>query len=333
MSDLLTPVEQHDRVSAIAYGELPLYRGQYECRHCLERYEDGPTLPVPIWEVSKFSLVSLFDMLRAHGHSYYYVAYAIGVIEYCIDVSAVQADEALQNEAIQGLLPNIVRQLKSIKREAQDPALKFTLLHVDRALAHCNDKCTPTSLKIIVEELSNRFRDELGDEMFLHVSSNKTPYYKNPHLFGPEVAARFPHTNHDAEEAGKCFALGRFTACVFHLGRIMEHTVQMLGVKLSVTIHLNTTWNIITEAINNKLKLMANPQTPAPALTDADRARNIKFAKATAHLNAFRLAWRNETMHPKSTYTEEEALTLLNHVDAFMRQITKDRLTGGKPIK
>lgn len=38
MSDLLTPVEQHDVVSAIAYGELPLYRAQYECRHCLERF-------------------------------------------------------------------------------------------------------------------------------------------------------------------------------------------------------------------------------------------------------------------------------------------------------
>jgi hypothetical protein len=38
----------------------------------------------------------------------------------------------------------------------------------------------------------------------------------------------------DADEAGKCFAVGRYTACVFHLMRIMERCVQKMGRDLGV---------------------------------------------------------------------------------------------------
>lgn len=45
--DLITPgqanyiAKRHSEMDPV-----PLYRAQYECRHCLEQYEDGPTLPL-----------------------------------------------------------------------------------------------------------------------------------------------------------------------------------------------------------------------------------------------------------------------------------------------
>ena len=34
-----------------------------------------------------------------------------------------------------------------------------------------------------------------------------------------------------------------------------------------------------------------------------------------------KLAWRNEVMHPKQTYTEEEALEVFAASKAFMREL------------
>jgi len=41
----------------------------------------------------------------------------------------------------------------------------------------------------------------------------------------------------------------------------------------------------------------------------------------SANLYAVKLAWRNEVMHPKQTYTEEEATGLATAVKTFVADI------------
>ena len=44
----------------------------------------------------------------------------------------------------------------------------------------------------------------------------------------------------------------------------------------------------------------------------------ILWSEASAHLHApSSFAWRNEVMHPKETYTEEQANEVFSHVKAF----------------
>lgn len=45
------------------------------------------------------------------------------------------------------------------------------------------------------------------------------------------------------------------------------------------------------------------------------------YAAAAGHLYNVKIAWRNEVMHPKKTYTAEEAKKLLNAVDTFIRDL------------
>jgi hypothetical protein len=47
----------------------------------------------------------------------------------------------------------------------------------------------------------------------------------------------------------------------------------------------------------------------------------VALASVAANLYAVKLAWRNEVMHPKQTYTEEEAVALGTAVKAFMTDL------------
>ena len=65
--------------------------------------------------------------------------------------------------------------------------------------------------------------------------------------------ANFPAANHEASEAGKCFATARYTACVFHLMRVMEVGVQEFGAVLSVAGEVEFEANILLFDVGRRL--------------------------------------------------------------------------------
>jgi hypothetical protein len=77
-------------------------------------------------------------------------------------------------------------------------------------------------------------------------------------LFGKEVNDRFPMAIDDIEEAGKCLALGRATACVLHAMRIIEVGLRALAKALNIPFapswksYLNQISSRIAEKHKNK---------------------------------------------------------------------------------
>ena len=69
-------------------------------------------------------------------------------------------------------------------------------------------------------------------------------------------------------------------------------------------------WQNILDEINKGLK----PLDQKAALTK-------KYAGAAAHLYNVKIASRNEVVHPKQTYTIDEASKLFNATDAFIRDL------------
>lgn len=167
-----------------------------------------------------------------------------------------------------------------------------------------------------IGHLRNRLRDELQNEYFLHVSRTDYQLYGQPEGFGPEVAAKFPTGVEDVEGAGNCLALGQPTACVFHLMRLAEIGVRALAKKLKVTTIDPETenWNTIIDHVNKAINAL-------PAKTVSEKARKAALAGASAHMNVIRIATRNEVMHPKKTYTQEEARDSLQATRLFMRHL------------
>ncbi|MBA2490768.1 MAG: hypothetical protein H0V34_03340 [Gammaproteobacteria bacterium] len=165
----------------------------------------------------------------------------------------------------------------------------------------------------LIDELRYRVEDELESRHFLSLSDEEAPYYSpSAPLFGDEVQDKLGELQFDIEEAGKCLALNRHTACVFHLMRIIERVVQLVGGKLGVESPNEKEWNAIVCQTRSKVNGMAK--------NDPQRDQ---YAAILNHLDGVRMAWRNPTMHVRGKYTGEEAEDIFSHVRSFMRELVK----------
>jgi hypothetical protein len=167
-------------------------------------------------------------------------------------------------------------------------------------------------VKTKLEQVASVIHSELESRLFFHVQQNHARYYDQKELFGAAVNAKFPNAQYDMVEAGNCCALGRSTACVFHLMRIMEVGVQQFGTKLGVTLAQEKNWQNILDEINKAIKALP------PKATET-----VQMSQAAANLFSVKLAWRNEVMHPNDTYTLEEAENLIGQVKLFMGQLAE----------
>lgn len=169
-------------------------------------------------------------------------------------------------------------------------------------------RCTYDRLEIELRVLRETLEDELRETLIIHMPAGKAVYYfSDASLLGEDVAAKFPDLVADIDEAGKCLAFGRATASVFHLMRVMETGVQELGKKLGVQFVDQKVWQNILDEVNKAIGALLR--------TDPDRA---KLAELASLLFAVKLAWRNEVMHPKATYTDAEATAILHATKSFM---------------
>jgi hypothetical protein len=164
--------------------------------------------------------------------------------------------------------------------------------------------------------LNERIVDELGERKFLFVLQQKEKYYSQTEIFGVDVGKKFPKISEDVTRAGSCYALGQNTACVFHLMRAMEHCVQRFGRKLKISIDpTRKNWYEIMEHVNGQIKAMPGGSSSSKAQV----AKKQKYAMAASRLDHVRIVWRNDVMHPKSTYDDQEALEVLTSVGEFLK--------------
>ena len=78
------------------------------------------------------------------------------------------------------------------------------------------------------------FVTELKSRVFLAASPRLLKYTGKQLHFGQTVASVFPKCSEDIAEAHECFAFGRYTACAFHIGRLMELAVARLAKRMGV---------------------------------------------------------------------------------------------------
>jgi hypothetical protein len=161
-------------------------------------------------------------------------------------------------------------------------------------------------------QIRTRIPDELSSIRFVEVARNKIAYWEySSSPFGDKVRDTFGSSaDEEIVEAGKCLAVDRTTACVFHLMRAMEIVVTRLGSKLQVTLidknNIGLVWGKIVGNMNDKIDSM--PKGP----------EQNKWSESVSLLRHVGKSWRNDTMHQKKTYTESEAQDVYNAVKAFM---------------
>lgn len=126
------------------------------------------------------------------------------------------------------------------------------------------------------------------------------------------VAETFPQIVIEFEEAGKCRALGLWTASVMHLMRALEIPIKELAQLFDVTDFSN--WNTALNQIERKLKernrSMFNEEEECWA------------SEASAHLRAIKNAWRNYVQHGKVFYYEQEAIMIWSNINSLLISIS-----------
>ena len=166
-------------------------------------------------------------------------------------------------------------------------------------------------------EVVVRVTEDLDSEMFLAIPADRISYYeqKEP-LFGAEVANSFPSAAYDIAEAGKCYALHRSTASVFHLMRVLEIGLTVFADRFGVPSS-HTNWQNIIEGIEKAVRNLAS-ESPRPV--DWKEQQEF-YSQAASHFMTLKDAWRNYTMHKRGKFTEDEVETILPNVRALMQKL------------
>lgn len=186
-----------------------------------------------------------------------------------------------------------------------------------------------TKLSELIRELRNRINDELKERLFMFVPTKDAEYYNHMALFGLEVANKFPKANEEITEAGNCYATGNYTACVFHLMRVVEYGARSLVRALKIKRGTGPDdlphpvelcdWGTIYGRLDRAVRRM-------PVRTSVRVSETQAFySHAVAQFGHFRTAWRNKISHSRANYNDRPHLVtdIMDNTRHFMQHLAE----------
>jgi hypothetical protein len=186
------------------------------------------------------------------------------------------------------------------------------------------------SIQKMAQLVANTIETEIDLKLFYGIGAEHSNFMNTTCSFGDQTALRFESALYDIDEAGKCLALGRSTAAVFHLMRVMEISIRSMARCLNVPDPIRPAernWGVMIRKLREAMDRL-DKGTPRAWASPADRAL---FDDACAYLEGVRNAWRNATMHIENRYTEEEADNIFKSVRIFTRKLAVRMDEEGKP--
>lgn len=179
-----------------------------------------------------------------------------GFLIFLMAEKIIIAEERLPRQEPDGALDEVqkARMLEMFERfhtACESVEMASSADQLTRIISEVKQGTTHGKLRELMADLHRRIYDETLRLWLLHVPSARVEHYNSDKpQFGDKVAEKFPKATEDVQEAHRCFALGRYTACVFHLMRVMELGVQSLGKKLGVARTQEKEWQPILRAPN-----------------------------------------------------------------------------------
>ena len=158
-------------------------------------------------------------------------------------------------------------------------------------------------------------KDELDGKKFLTLTLKEADLYEaSSPPFGEKVENRFQIIVDDIRESSKCLALGRSTATVFHLMRVMEAGLRALAAELGIPYA--PSW----ESYRKQLNKILNTNT-YNNLTSDQKAKRPFYQDVLGDVIAIKTAWRNPTMHIVKSYDSTQAAVIYDVTKAFMQHL------------
>jgi hypothetical protein len=276
----------------------------------------NPACDGSIWKGDLFRLVNFLELIRAHLATYV----AIGQLHSMSQLIAF--DEVKWKAMLAEDPPNLaIRQFREVVeragKEAQDTGMDLCVVQARRvkdALA-ANSTIDGQAFLALVKQLGDRFSDYLNSRIAVMIPERQKARYENPVSGWETVIEKFPLTTDHIEEAGKCLALGRNTACVYHLSGVVQDALDSLGTKLRVPLDpTSDTWN----GLARKIEIAIAGKQAATPNKKSWKTLEPFYSELVSDIKAIKNAWRNPTMHFRRTYTDSQAEKLYTRVQEFM---------------
>lgn len=241
------------------------------------------------------------------------------------------AGPAMQQQRIDRLVGMIVQ----CRSYTDTLSLKSSTRQIQRIGAVLDERpVTPAEMRTMFQELKTRIEEDIQDCVFYCINDpirmtrffTKSSEQPNAGFLVPkrsdEIYDRiildcFPESEDDLVETCECFVFHRYTACVFHLMRVVEFGLLRIA-RLAGISDPKPSWGTVL----NQLDRLAF-RTKYGDLPDSVRPHVATIKNVLPTLNAIQHAWRNKVSHadlaPKNGISEEICLEIMNAVQAFMR--------------
>ena len=211
--------------------------------------------------------------------------------------------------------------LNRIESDCKTIPLDDAIAEVKRTKSTLAD-CTYMQLAHRLANIYERMHDQLNKRAFFYLPDDRRSFYDDPRFeFGEVSCDVFHECLLDIEEAGKCYAFGRWTATVYHLMRIMEEGLKFMCAEASkhgITFpEHNNSWNSWLDPIDKQIKKQYKEKTSA-----WNGVEHI-YAELAADLRNVSRAWRNKTMHVGTGYDQEQAGKIYSAVKHFMQDLAE----------
>jgi hypothetical protein len=182
-----------------------------------------------------------------------------------------------------------------------------------------------------IEDIDSRVKDEFEEIILLSLNSEGKEWFapKAP-LFGAEFESKFNTDGvFELDEAAKSLAVGRSTAAVFHLMRIMEIGIRAVARCLQIPDPMRPierNWGCILEQIKKGI------ERRWPTVADRMHGDGATLEALYASLDAVKNPFRNSTMHVDKKYTGDEAKNIFATVKGFMDRVASRMDEDGQPL-
>jgi hypothetical protein len=265
-----------------------------------------------------YRLVSLGDMMKQFGTQWF--------LDFCVRLGKME--EANKGAKPGDVLPDVFKPLTDWANYLDLLGLTSPSKAAKRMRVALMDAATPMPLTEWVEwakDMQRRLIEASEDMTFLAVDyPDAIKYQGGEQLFGSEVVDAFPSTAQDIDEAGKCLALDRPTACVFHLTRVLQAGLYALASDLGVKA-TGRNWGLVIGDMEKEIarQKKAGPGTKASASVKASWKAEVEFhAAAAMHFSHLTDAFRNRTIHKTGyLFKQEKAQSIFDHARDFMQHL------------
>lgn len=266
------------------------------------------------WDRRVGGLVSLYELMREfHPALCSDVFAAVARLEHLL--SAERPEKAPSAELMENARTFVVMPIRILCKEA---SLVESLEMLERLDGRWRRPVTCGQFRQSLEEFRGLLSSELKKRVMLILESGRQVYFDHGCLFGQRTHDAFPSARGDIQEAGNCYAAGRYTASVFHAMRALEPALRAMADDLGAPCGVEV-WHTIIESIESKIRDAAK-SLPC----GSDKSERLQFlSEAAKEFTYFKDGWRNYVAHGRSVYDAEQALSAINHVKAFMTSLAR----------